>query len=38
MTPEKPVALATFFDSTSKPYLPVIAVAAASSIYFYKDF
>ena len=30
---EKPVAVQTFFDATTKPYGPVIAVAAGGSIY-----
>jgi hypothetical protein len=36
--PEKPVSVQSFFDAANKPYLPVIAVAAGSSIYYYKDF
>jgi hypothetical protein len=38
LIPEKPVSLITYFDLTNKPNLPVIAVAAGSSIYYYKDF
>jgi hypothetical protein len=34
--PEKPVSVQSFFDAANKPYLPVIAVAAGSSIYYYK--
>lgn len=36
--PEKPVSLLTYFDACNKPNLPVIAVAAGSSIYYFKDF
>lgn len=35
---DKPVALQCVYDTTSKPNLPVIAVAVGSSIIYLKDF
>ena len=36
--PDRPVGLQVFFDQFNKPNIPVIAVAAGSSVYFIKDF
>lgn len=33
-----PTAITTFYDSSKKPMLPIIAVACESSIYYWKDF
>jgi hypothetical protein len=35
---EKPTAITTFYDSTKKPSLPIIAVAHASSIFYYQNY
>ncbi len=32
---EKPVAVITFYESNKKPMLPTIAIAHASSVYYY---
>ena len=32
---DKPIAIETFYDSTKKPMIPFIAVAAGSSIYYF---
>ena len=32
---EKPTAIETFYDSTKKPMLPYIAIAAGSTIFYY---
>ena len=34
---DRPVAVTTLMDSARRPNLPMIAVAAGSCIYFYKD-
>jgi Bardet-Biedl syndrome 1 protein len=34
---EKPVALEVFYDSTKKPMLPLIAVAAGSELYLFRN-
>ena len=35
---EKPTAVETFYDSTKKPMIPFIAIAAGSSVYYYQNF
>jgi Ciliary BBSome complex subunit 1 len=35
---EKPTAVQFFYDSTKKPMLPIIAVAAGSSLYYYQNY
>ena len=35
---DMPVAVETFYDSTSKPTIPFIAIAAGSSIYYYHKY
>jgi Ciliary BBSome complex subunit 1 len=35
---DKPVAVEYFYDQTKKPLLPIIAVAAGSSIYYYQNY
>jgi hypothetical protein len=34
----KPVALTTFYESSKKPFIPVIAVAIENTVYFFKEF
>ena len=33
-----PTALVTFYDSNSKPMIPIVAVAQEHSIYYFKDY
>lgn len=35
---DKPVAVQYFYDQTKKPLLPIIAVAAGSSVYYYQNY
>ena len=35
---DKPIGVMTIFDLCEKPNMPVIAVAAGSSIFYFKDF
>jgi len=34
----KPVALTTFYESSKKPFIPVIAVAIENTVYYFKEF
>ena len=35
---EKPTGLVTFYDSTKKPMMPIIAIASGSSLFYYQNF
>ena len=35
---DKPTAIQTFYESTKKPMLPIIAIASASSLFYYQNF
>lgn len=35
---DKPTALTTFYDTSKKPMLPIIAIASGSCIYYYQNF
>ncbi len=36
--PQTPSGLITFYDSNKKPMMPVIAVAAGSTLYYFQNF
>jgi hypothetical protein len=33
--PDKPTAITTFYESTKKPMVPIIAIAIGSSVYYF---
>ena len=35
---DKPTAIEVLYDSTKKPMIPLVAVAAGSTIYYYQNF